>query len=170
MKLNKHYKLKLLILLCLAIILILIYLKYKKIDLFSININPYSIHKYLREQELENELQSKMKEQDLKIKHLTDDTQIVLNGGIMPITTTTMATTTQPTTRQPTTTQPTTTQPTTTQPTTTKYIPPLRTVPDAEDITDLLKSSLTSKVASSEDSFKLSQKIVAALAEKFSFK
>jgi len=30
--------------------------------------------------------------------------------------------------------------------------------------------SLTSKVASSEDSFKLSQKIVAALAEKFSFK
>jgi len=30
--------------------------------------------------------------------------------------------------------------------------------------------SLTSKIASSEDSFKLSQKIVAALAEKFSFK
>ena len=109
MKLNKQYKLNLLILLCLTIILILIYLKDKKIDLFGISINTYSINKYLKAQELENELQSQMNEQELKIKHLTEDTQIVLNGGIMPIRTTT----TQPTTTQPTTTQPTTTQPTT---------------------------------------------------------
>jgi len=115
MKLNKKHKLNLLILLCLAIILILIYLKDKKIDLFGININTYSINKYLRSQDLENELQSQMNEQELKIKHLTEDTQIVLNGGIMPIRTTT----TQPTTTQPTTTQPTTTQPTTTQSSTT---------------------------------------------------
>ena len=88
MKLNKHYKLNLLILLCLTIILILIYLKDKKIDLFGISINPYSINKYLKAQELENELQSQMNEQELKIKYLTEDTQIVLNGGIIPTSTT----------------------------------------------------------------------------------
>ena len=102
MKLNKHTKLKLLILLCLSIILILIYLKDKKIELFGININTYSINKYLKAQELENELQNQINDQELKIKKLTEDTQIVLNGGIMP---------TYPTTTRPQTTQPQTTQP-----------------------------------------------------------
>ena len=97
MKLNKHTKLKLLILLCLSIILILIYLKDKKIELFGININTYSINKYLKAQELENELQNQINDQELKIKKLTEDTQIVLNGGIMP----TYPTTTQPQTTQP---------------------------------------------------------------------
>ena len=127
MKLNKKHKLNLLILLCLAIILILIYLKDKKIDLFGININTYSINKYLRSQDLENELQSQMNEQELKIKHLTEDTQIVLNGGIMPIRTTT--------------TEPTPTPTPTPIPTTTIFYPPLINSVDQEVVTDSLKSN-----------------------------
>ena len=84
MKLNKKTKVNLLILLCLAIILILIYLKDKKIELFGININPYSIHKYISSQAFNNTLQSQINEQDIKINEITKDTQIVLNGGIMP--------------------------------------------------------------------------------------
>lgn len=122
MKLNKKHKLNLLILLCLAIILILIYLKDKKIDLFGININTYSINKYLRSQDLENELQRQMNEQELKIKHLTEDTQIVLNGSIMPIRTTT-------------------TQPSTTEPLTTQYYRPILQPADQEVVTDSLKSN-----------------------------
>ena len=124
MKLNKKYKLNLLILLCLIIILILIYLKHKKIDLFSISINPYSINKYLKAQELKNELQNQINEQEIKIKHLTEDTQIVLNGGIIPLRTTTI----QPTT--------------TTQPTTANYIPMINAV-DSEKIAEAKTDTTT---------------------------
>ena len=88
MKINKNYKLIFLIVLCLIIILLLIYLKDKKIDLFSISINPYEIQKYLQAQEFDNNLQNQLVEQDVKIDKLTKDTQIVINGGIMYVPTT----------------------------------------------------------------------------------
>ena len=66
MKLNKKTKVNLLILLRLAIILILIYLKDKKIELFGININPYSINKYISSQAFNNTLQSQINEQEIK--------------------------------------------------------------------------------------------------------
>ena len=111
MKINKNYKLILLIVLCLSIILLLIYLKDKKIDLFSISINPYEIQKYLQAQEFDNNLQNQLVEQDVKIDKLTKDTQIVINGGIMYV------------------------------PTTKPIIPQLLNPDDQEDITTELKSN-----------------------------
>lgn len=115
MKIIKNYKLILLLLLCLIIILILIYLKDKKIDLFTLNLKLYGEDNTMATMDtMNNSNKLKIIELNHDISNLTNDTQTVINGGIIP------SYTIKPITTKP-------------------FIPPLINAVDQEDITGLLK-------------------------------